>query len=131
LTVRHLARRAPECVRENLPFERVLKAMGEAHLDQLPVVNEDSDLLGLISFQEVKEILYDPHLRDLVNSADLMNTVERTLEPEASLQEALALLDEQHAQSWPVTEGARLYGVLRRHDVYSVYRRAFRGRNGS
>ncbi len=131
LTVRHLTRRAPESVRENLPFESVLKTMGEAHLDQLPVVNEAGELLGLISFQELKDIIYDPHLRDLVIAADLMNPVARPLGPETSLQEALELLDEQHAQSWPVIEDERLYGMLRRQDVYAVLRRAFRGGNGS
>ena len=56
---------------------------------------------------------------------------EKTLAPETALQEALATLDEQHAHSWPVTEGKRLYGVLRRQDIYSAYRRAFKGGNGS
>ncbi|MDP6370397.1 MAG: CBS domain-containing protein, partial [Planctomycetota bacterium] len=89
------------------------------------------ELLGLISFQELKDIIYDPHLRDLVIAADLMNPLTRPLEPETSLQEALDLLDKQHAQSWPVTEDGRLYGMLRRQDVYAVLRRAFRGKNGS
>ncbi|MAF66108.1 MAG: hypothetical protein CMJ84_10695 [Planctomycetes bacterium] len=125
LEVRHAMHRAPGTARANLTFDRVLKILGEVGSDLLPVVDETDTLVGVISFSDTKDILYDPSLRDLVIAEDLAQPVTAPLIPDLSLQEALQRLDEMHVHSWPVVEDGRLVGMLKRRDVYSTLHRAF------
>ena len=125
LEVRHAMHRAPGTARANLTFDRVLKILGEVGSDLLAVVDETGGLVGVISFSDTKDILYDPHLRDLVIAEDLAQPVAEPLVPDLPLQEALKRLDDMHVHSWPVVEGGRLVGMLKRRDVYSTLHRAF------
>ena len=76
-----------------------------------------------ISYDEVKNTLYDPVLRDLVIAEDLTSSVEDALQPNTSLAAALEILDRHRVQSWPVVQEGRLLGIVRRTDIYAMMRR--------
>ena len=119
-------RRAQEVARGNTPFDQVLKLVSEIGADLLPVCNDEGELLGVISFNDLKEIIYDPHLRTLVIAEDLMQPVLRPVPPDLPLRQALEQMDARHIHSVPVVEEGRLLGMLRRKDVYSTLHRAFK-----
>jgi CBS domain-containing protein len=122
-TVEHAMRRRPRYVSEALSFEKVLKLLGETGADLLPVVDSDGFFTGVISYEEVKNTLYDPVLRDLVIAEDLTSSIEDALEPDTSLAAALEILDRHRVQSWPVVLDDRLLGIVRRTDIYAMMRR--------
>jgi len=123
LTVRHAMRRRPRVVPETLPFERVLKALGKTGTNLLPVVDAHDRFKGVISYEEVKNTLYDPALRDLVIAGDLTSAIGDPLEPESSLATALVVMDRHRVHSWPVVEQQRLLGMVSRPDLYSLMRK--------
>jgi CBS domain-containing protein len=122
-TVEHAMRRRPRLVTGAHSFEQVLKFLGETGTDLLPVVDADGRFKGVISYEEVKNALYDPALRDLVIAEDLTSSVEDALDPDTSLAVALEILDRHRVQSWPVVQADRLLGMVRRTDIYAMMRR--------
>lgn len=122
-TVEHAMRRRPKTVDPSLSFERVLKLLAETGADLLPVVDAKGNFKGVISYEEVKNTLYDPVLRHLVIAEDLTSTIDDPLAPDTTLPAALELLDRHRVQSWPVIGDDRLLGVVRRTDIYSLMRR--------
>ena len=126
-TVRHAMRRKPDLVAEDVPFERVLKRLGEGRGELLPVVDREGRFRGLISYHEVKNTLYDPALRDLVIAGDLSTRVTDPLAADSSLAEALERMDQHGVNSWPVVEDGRLLGMVRRPDVYALFHGSLRG----
>ena len=122
-TVQHAMRRRPRVVAEALSFERVLKALGESGADLLAVVDQGGRFKGVISYEEVKNTLYDPVLRNLVIAEDLTSAVDDALAPETSLAHALEIMDRHGVQSWPVVEDGHLLGMVRRTDLYQLMRR--------
>jgi Kef-type K+ transport system membrane component KefB/CBS domain-containing protein len=129
-TVEHAMRRRPRILQEAVPFERVLKALGESDADVLPVVGAGGELKGVISYDEVKNALYDPVLRGLVIAEDLAHTIDDPLAVTASLEAALERMDRHRAHSWPVVAEGRLVGMVRRSDVYALIRRSRVPRSG-
>jgi CBS domain-containing protein len=122
-TVMHAMRRRPATVPESAPFERVLRTLGDTGADVLPVLGPDGAFAGVISYEEVKNALYDPALRGLVIAGDLTIPVDDPLAPGDSLASALERMDRHRVQSWPVVEEARLVGIARRSDLYGLMRR--------
>jgi len=123
-TVEHAMRRRPRFVSESLTFEQVLKELGETGADLLPVIDHDAHFKGVISYEEVKNTLYDPILRGLVIAEDLTSSVDDALDPDASLAKALEVLDRHRVQSWPVVKDRQLLGIVRRTDLYAMMRRS-------
>jgi Kef-type K+ transport system membrane component KefB/CBS domain-containing protein len=125
-TVRHAMRRRPPVIAEDLPFDRVLKELGEGGAELLPVLDREGRLKGVISYDQVKNTLYDPVLRGLVIAEDLSLPVEDALAPDDSLAQALEAMDRHRVHSWPVVEDGRLLGMVRRADVYVLMRGGLR-----
>jgi Kef-type K+ transport system membrane component KefB/CBS domain-containing protein len=121
-SVRHVMRRRPQVVTASLPFERVLKALGETGAELVPVLDADGRFEGVISYDEVKSALYDPMLRGLVIAEDLTTPVDDPLPPNAPVAEALERMDRHRVHSWPVVENGVLLGMVRRSDVYGMMR---------
>jgi len=122
-TVEHAMRRRPRFVSESLSFEDVLKALGETGADLLPVIDNEARFKGVISYEEVKNTLYDPFLRGLVIAEDLTSSIADALDPADSLARALEVLDRHRVQSWPVVKDGQLMGIVRRTDLYAMMRR--------
>jgi len=124
-TVQHAMRRRPAVLPEALPFDQVLKALGDTGAELLPVVDDTGQFKGVVSYEEVKNTLYDPALRGLVVAGDLTSPLE-ALPPDAPVGSALEQMDAHRVHSWPVVEGERLLGMVSRSDVYSLMRAALR-----
>jgi Kef-type K+ transport system membrane component KefB/CBS domain-containing protein len=125
LTTQHAMRRRPEVIYASDSFERVMKCLGESGADLLPVIDSEGHLRGVISYEEVKNALYDPLLRGVVIAQDLTIPISQPLGPNDPLSEALERMDRNSVQSWPVVEGSALLGMVRRSDVYGLMRRDF------
>lgn len=123
-TVRQVMRRRPDVLPAQAPFARVLRALAEPGAGDLPVVDGEGHLVGVISYDEVKSTFYDPGLRDLLIAADLTAEIPDPLHPEDSLAHALERIDSRGATSWPVVEAERLVGTVRRADVYGLLHRS-------
>jgi Kef-type K+ transport system membrane component KefB len=121
--VRHVMQRRPQTVSESLSFDLVLKALGETGSELLPVLDPTGRFSGIISYDEVKNTLYDPMLRGLVIAGDLTTSVPDALGPDETLTHALELLDRHRVHAWPVVEDDRLVGMVRRSDLYGLMRR--------
>lgn len=129
-TVAQAMRRQPETVREDLPFERVLKTLSETGAELVPVIDAEGGFRGVVSYDDVKHALYDPALRGLVVARDVTTPIEAPLTPDASLAAALELMDAHRVHSWPVVAGGRLLGMVRRSDVYALVRSELRRAGG-
>jgi Kef-type K+ transport system membrane component KefB/CBS domain-containing protein len=125
-TVAQAMRRQPETVREDLPFERVLKTLSETSAELVPVIDSEGGFRGVVSYEDVKNALYEPALRGLVVARDVATPIEAPLPPGASLAAALELMDAHRVHSWPVVERGRLLGMVRRSDVYAFVRSELR-----
>jgi len=88
------------------------------------VIHADGRFAGVVSYDEVKNTLYDPTLRDLVIAGDLATPVDDPLDPDASLRSALERMDRHQVHSWPVVRDGELLGMMRRSDAYALLRRS-------
>lgn len=124
--VAHVMRRAVEAVHADIPFEEVLHALGRTRYDRLPVVDDEGHLVGVIRYQDVSELLFDPDLRDLVVASDMASEAGVVLKSTETLEAALdALRAHQDQTTLLVVDDAdqrRPVGVLRHNDVLAAYR---------
>lgn len=95
----------------------------------LPVVNRDGMLVGVVTDRDLRHYLLAPHVFDRlgegrvdellgsVRVAEVMSTDVLTVEPEASLADAAAIMHDERVGSLPVVDRGRLVGVLTETDM--------------
>jgi len=114
-------------VPENLPLPAILRLVSEGGATTLPVVNADDELVGVLSFASLREVLLEEGLGSLIVAADLCRTDAPTVTPATSLGQGFRLIESARLDEIPVVDPAaprRLLGMLSRADLITAYNRA-------
>jgi CIC family chloride channel protein len=112
--------------RENTPFRDILAGIQSAPHMHFPVLDSNNCLIGMISLVDIKEVLFEQGLEDIVVAGDIC-TRENViyLEPENTLTEAMEKLGKKDLEALPVVEntpeGLKFLGLLRRGDLIIAY----------
>ena len=71
------------------PLDDVLHFIERSTHSHFPVVEDDSTLAGVIHFSDVRDVIYDPAMRDLVTAIDLANPDFTVVTPDTPLRDLL------------------------------------------
>jgi arabinose-5-phosphate isomerase len=103
-------------------IREVIIAMNRCPLGAACVGSPDGALQGLITDGDLRRALQlNDDIRN-IRVRDLMTATPVTIAPDATLQEALRLMEDRPSQIsvLPVVEGSRCVGLVRLHDLYQT-----------
>src|SRR5215208_669397 len=105
-----------ETVTPSHTFGQVLDSVIHGYQEDFPVVDENGNLVGMITREEIMAAAHSPQRYSSVR--ELMKTNVPTISPEADLfEEALPILQQSGLRALPVTETGELVGMLTIEDV--------------
>ena len=127
ILVKHVMRRNVETILDSTPFNELLRLIAHSRYDRFPVVDETGRFIGMIDYTQIRSMLFEPTLAQLVVASDLVTGHHHGLSPEQPLREALKTLRLNRDKSFfPVLDAehpARLVGILSQNDVLAAFRR--------
>lgn len=103
-------------------MKQVIIAMNRHPLGAACVTGDDGTLQGLITDGDLRRTLQmHDDIRE-VTAGDLMTVRPVTVSPDATLQDALRLMEDRQSQIsvLPVVDGSRCLGLVRLHDLYQT-----------
>ncbi len=132
LRVREAMEADAKTIPPDLPLKLIVDKFEETQFDVLPVTDDSGHLLGVVTFQDIREVLMGRSLEvlaDVVIAADILTTPETGLflTPEQSLNDAMQKLAMKDTRSLPVVDSQstmRLVGVMSRRQLLNTYNRA-------
>lgn len=101
-------------------FEVVLDHIEHSHDNTYPVINNANELIGVIRYPDVRDVIFDPTLKTLVTAEDLAVPVKKVLKQDETLAEAWHLLADGQDDCVPVVTTAaphQYIGVVRRRGL--------------
>lgn len=109
-------KRRTETVTPDHTFGQVLDAVLHGYQEDFPVVDEDGELVGMLTRKEIFSAVRSPDERKSVR--EVMKTEFPTISPDADLSyEGARILQESGLRAVPVVEGQELVGMLTIDDV--------------
>jgi CBS domain-containing protein/Kef-type K+ transport system membrane component KefB len=125
IRVSHIMRRNVEVIFPDTPFDEVLKALGNSRYDQLPVVNRQNELVGVIKYADIAGTLFEPGLRHIVVAGDITTRITLKLTPEDTIETAMKVLKNHPSDTYLVVvdkdDPQKLVGMVRHNDVLSTH----------
>jgi acetoin utilization protein AcuB len=133
--VRDVMTKDPITIDPEAPLETAAAVMQERQVRHLPVVDEAGRLVGLIGDRDLRGALLAPALTEYLSGAaqrrlrgiaaalenlrvrDAMTWDAVTIDPQAPVARAAALMFEARIGCLPVVEGQRLIGIVTERDV--------------
>jgi len=112
----------------HLPYQDVLARVLDNDVAHHYVVGADGRLLGVISLGDIKHLFGEDGLAAVANAHDMMRTDAPAVSVDATVGECLAELEPVDESELPVVDKGGLFlGVIRRHDILSLYTRKLLG----
>lgn len=116
-----------ETVPEALPLGKMAEQISKSKFNSFPVLNPQNQLIGILSFNDYSEAIFDEHLKDLVVARDLATTDLVTISMDDNLWTALEKISAKDFAVLPVVsaqEPNKLEGVVSRRDIIGAYNKA-------
>ena len=121
-----------EVIPENMRFQDILNHITQSKYSNFPVVDNKGKLTGILSFQDIRQHVFDPDLEHLVVARDLATLAVRPYPvcgPAGcdNLKDALAKLAYRSIEQLPVVDTRdpkKLVGILTRRDIITAYNKA-------
>ena len=116
-----------EVIKEDMKFKNILDHITQSKYSNFPVVNRDGDLTGILSFQDIRQHVFEPELEQIVVAKDLATPHVTTVTPRDTLKDALAKLAYRSVEQLPVVDSRnpkKLVGILTRRDILTAYNKA-------
>lgn len=127
ILVQHIMRRNVETIHHGTHFQELLHIIAHSRYDRFPVVDDEHNFVGIINYTEIRNLLFDPSLSDLLVASDLASSTHHAIPPNTPLREALKTLQKKRNVSYfPVIDPEhpkKLLGILSQNDVLSAFRR--------
>lgn len=116
-----------ETIPEGLPLSQMSQRISKSKFNSFPVVNEDRKLIGILSFNDYHEAIFDENLAQLIVAKDLATANPVTVCAKDSLYAALQKISVKDFAVLPVVapdDSAQLLGVITRRDIIGAYNKA-------
>lgn len=108
-------------IKQEFTLDRITRLLEQSPHTGFPVVNEFNDLVGLITYTELHQVLEDPDKRSQpIVAKDIMRKKPPTVTPQTLLQQAMSIMEDQHVDRLPVVDPddpKRLIGIVTKGDV--------------
>jgi len=127
IKVSDVMRRKVTTIPENLPFGTIMELIANSRDNYYPVVDTDGKMTGVVSMQNVREIMLDSdYLCNLVVAKEIATEDVITVHGENNLNEAMekfSVIDIEQLPVVSVTDPRSVVGMLSRMDVIAAYKK--------
>ncbi len=125
MAVRDAARKKPvSVIAENMPFQALDKAVTSSTESSFPVVDRAGKMTGILSITDIREVLFDDNLRELVVASDVVTSEVARVRPGDSLETARNIMSRLQIDELPVMSQDRpdeIETMLSKQDIVNYY----------
>jgi len=86
------------------------------HISALPVVDDDNNILGIVSEIDLVNVTLDGNARN-TKVEEVMTTEIKSFGPDAELSEMVQAFSKHHLRRVPILKGTKVIGIVSRRDI--------------
>ncbi len=120
IQVRHLMRSNIKFIPPSAKLDQVLRYVETSRYNDFPVADDEGMFVGMVHFSELRKIIYDPTLRELVTAIDLADPESHLIPQDMSLEALLDAFRDADTGLLPVVDAAgsrKIIGVVEQRDL--------------
>ena len=121
-----------ETIPEDMKLKTILQFLPRSRRTTFPVVDRDGLLSGILSLQDLRELVYEQGLEELIVAKELAVSRVITVTADDNLDDALKKIGYRNIDDLPVVDKdnpRRIVGMISRRDIISAYNRILLGRD--
>jgi len=113
-------------VRPDSKLRELVEVVAHSSRNIFPVVDEAHHLLGIITLDNIREIMFKTELYDKIIAKELMRVPPAIVSSGESMHAVMKKFDETGAWNLPVVDGDQYMGFISKSSVFSSYRQVLK-----
>jgi len=106
----------------NDTLSKLIEAIERSRRNVFPVLDDEKNLVGIILLDNVREIIFDRQLYNLILAGDIMTTPEAVIDIKDKMYDIVKKLDELNIWNLPVVNDGKYLGFISKANILSHYR---------
>ena len=108
-------------VRPEMTLREVMRKIVKSKRNLFPVVDSEEKLLGIITLDDIREVMLNPDVYDVVLAYEIMNTGFNSIDINSELYFALNKFEEDNVWNLAVTENGKYRGFISKSNIFNKY----------
>ncbi len=100
----------------------LIRVVSKSKRNIYPVVNEQKELMGIITLDDIRAIMFDEEAREKTDLRNLMHSPPDTVNINDSMQVVMRKFEKTGAWNLPVIEDGKYKGFLSKSTIFNAYR---------
>lgn len=126
LSVNDLIEREFKTIEPDATLGDLVQLVSESNRNVFPVVDESNDFHGVITLDEIRQIMFKPEEYDKYRVKDLMFVPVALVEPDENMEDVAKKFTKSGYYNMPVVKDGKYWGFVSRATVFSTYRKILR-----
>jgi len=123
LNINHLIERDFKKVPQHALLSDLIKIISVSKRNIFPVIGADESLVGIVTLDDVRDIMFDNHKQDKVKITSLMSLPPEFIEYNESMETVMHKFETSQAWNLPVIQEGKYIGFVSKSRIFSVYRK--------
>lgn len=107
-------------------LEDLVNIVSKSKRNIFPVVNENQELMGIITLDDIRGIMFDPKSRETILVRNLMHSPPDTVNYNDNMQTVMRKFEKTGAWNLPVIREGKYQGFLSKSTIFNAYRNNLR-----
>lgn len=122
MRIKRLVERNFEPVPPDARLSDLVKVVQKSRRNLFPVVDAEQQLVGLITLDDIREIMFDPEKQQSVRVSELLKSAPAYLDHKEGMSAALKKFEETGAWNLPVLKNGKYIGFVSKSNLFNAYR---------
>ena len=119
IKLHHIMVKNTKTIQLNANFNEIMHLMAFSRFNNFPVIDEDGTYEGMISYPELREVIYDPRLSNIMIAKDFVRMRDVRIPPNMSVHDALEIFHKHNLDCLPVVdqESGKFLGLIEQREI--------------
>ncbi len=126
LKIDNLIEKDCKVVHPDMSLKQMVDVISESHRNIFPVTEADGTLVGIVLLDDIRNIMFQPHLSRKMTVSRFMSMPPARIESTQSMEEVMKTFDRTNAWNLPVVHKGKYVGLVSKSKIFNSYRRVLR-----
>jgi CIC family chloride channel protein len=108
-------------IQPKITLRKIVDQIIHSKRNLFPVVNEQEKLVGIITLDDIREVMLNTDLYDVILAYEIMNTQFYSIDIDADLTNALEMFETDNVWNLAVTDKGKYKGFISKSNIFNKY----------
>ncbi|WP_020529586.1 chloride channel protein [Flexithrix dorotheae] len=128
LSIHSLIERDFKKIHQSAILEDLIKVISKSKRNIFPVLNGQNELTGIVTLDDVREIMFDGEKQKKVKISEIMNIPPAYIEYDEDMASVMQKFETANAWNLPVLKNGKYEGFISKSRIFNVYRKQLVGK---